>query len=269
MSADDEDLFGKLIKIENKDIFVDLRKNENGIYLKLSERRGAMRKTVLIPASGISRLQAVLEEAKAIVSRQNTESEAISKMASAETISSSCVYVAGLPWDCTEGEVQAHFERIGPVSKVTILRKARKGKIVSMGCGIVEFSSISDGERAIAAMNDTLFKDRKITCREDRKSHESSNPTADGEKMKVKRVVPNKIFVSNVGIDTIAEDVTAHFSLVGEVKQVEKITSRGKTHSIWIIEYNDVESAQLAIERLNESELDGNQIMVREFLQSE
>lgn len=48
--------------MENKDIFVDLKKNSNGTYLKLSERNGKSRKTILIPASGIGRLKAVLEE---------------------------------------------------------------------------------------------------------------------------------------------------------------------------------------------------------------
>ena len=49
-------------RVENKDIFVDLKKNNNGVYLKLSERNGKSRKTILIPASGIARLKAVLEE---------------------------------------------------------------------------------------------------------------------------------------------------------------------------------------------------------------
>lgn len=57
-------------RIENKDLFIDLKKNDNGIYLKLSERKGTLRKTVLIPASGISKLQAVLEEAAAIIKEQ-------------------------------------------------------------------------------------------------------------------------------------------------------------------------------------------------------
>lgn len=48
--------------MENKDIFVDLKKNNNGVYLKLSERNGKSRKTILIPASGIERLKSVLEE---------------------------------------------------------------------------------------------------------------------------------------------------------------------------------------------------------------
>lgn len=263
MSAEDQDLFGKLIKIENKDIFIDLRKNENGIYLKLSERRGAMRKTVLIPASGISRLQAVLEEVKDIVNRENAENEVVSKIKGDEpsTASSPSIYVAGLDWECTEDELRAHFESIAPIVKAVILRKARKGKLMSMGCGVVEFSSISDAERAIASMNDTLFQNRIISCRADLKVNKYSSI---GEKMK--RVAPNKIFVTNVGIDTIAEDVTEHFSSVGVVKQAHKITDRVRSHSAWILEYDDEASVQLAIQQLNNSELDGNQLMVREFV---
>ncbi|RYH28621.1 hypothetical protein EON65_11470 [archaeon] len=59
-------------RVENKDVFVDLRKNDNGIYLKLSERRGNQRKTVLIPASGIARLKQVLDEANAVVQQNST-----------------------------------------------------------------------------------------------------------------------------------------------------------------------------------------------------
>jgi hypothetical protein len=49
-------------RIENKDIFIDLRSNSSGKYIKLSERRGKFRKTVLIPASGITKLQAALQQ---------------------------------------------------------------------------------------------------------------------------------------------------------------------------------------------------------------
>ena len=49
-------------RVENKDIFIDLKKNVNGMYLKLSERNGKSRNTVLIPATGIERLRAVLDD---------------------------------------------------------------------------------------------------------------------------------------------------------------------------------------------------------------
>jgi hypothetical protein len=62
MSAGDDTIFETMIKVENKDIFVDLKKNRSGIYLKISERNGTSRNTVLIPASGIPRLKKVLDD---------------------------------------------------------------------------------------------------------------------------------------------------------------------------------------------------------------
>jgi hypothetical protein len=57
--------------VENKDVFVDLKKNGNGVYLKLSERNGKVKNTILIPASGIIRLKNILEEV-AVVSAAHT-----------------------------------------------------------------------------------------------------------------------------------------------------------------------------------------------------
>lgn len=56
-------LFESMIRVENKDIFVDLKKNKSGIYLSISERRvGSGRNTLMIPSSGIARLRTVLDE---------------------------------------------------------------------------------------------------------------------------------------------------------------------------------------------------------------
>jgi len=51
-----------MIRVENKDVFIDLKRNRSGTYLKIAERSGGSRNTVLIPASGIQRLRAVLDE---------------------------------------------------------------------------------------------------------------------------------------------------------------------------------------------------------------
>ena len=58
----DSDLFGTMVRVENKDIFVDLKKNNNGTYLKITERKNKSRSTILIPSSGIARLREVLDE---------------------------------------------------------------------------------------------------------------------------------------------------------------------------------------------------------------
>jgi hypothetical protein len=59
-----------MCSVENKDLFVDLRRNSNGLYLKLSERKGTHRNTILVPSTGIGRLCSVLEEVSAIIAEQ-------------------------------------------------------------------------------------------------------------------------------------------------------------------------------------------------------
>lgn len=45
-----------------QDFFIDLKSNNNGVYLKISERSGGSRNSILIPASGVQRLSDVLRE---------------------------------------------------------------------------------------------------------------------------------------------------------------------------------------------------------------
>ena len=65
MGSIDDILFETMLKVENKDIFIDLKRNKSGVYLKISERNGSSRNTVLIPISGIARLQKVLDDVSA------------------------------------------------------------------------------------------------------------------------------------------------------------------------------------------------------------
>jgi len=58
----DQDIFTTMLKIENKDVFIDLKQNKNGKYLKISERNGTNRNTIVIPSSGIQRLKNALDE---------------------------------------------------------------------------------------------------------------------------------------------------------------------------------------------------------------
>ncbi len=45
-----------------KDIFLDLKSNKNGSYLKISERRQSNRNSIFVPASGLNRLSECLLE---------------------------------------------------------------------------------------------------------------------------------------------------------------------------------------------------------------
>jgi hypothetical protein len=48
MDGEYTNLFQKMLTIETKDFFLDLKKNRNGVYLKISERSKGQRNTVRI-----------------------------------------------------------------------------------------------------------------------------------------------------------------------------------------------------------------------------
>jgi hypothetical protein len=101
------------VRVENKDIFIDLKKNRGGTYLKISERNGAGRNTVLIPSSGIAKLRSVLDEVFKVSSKAKIVSrERKSRAAGDPTLVARSVYVSGLSWDTTEEELQHYFTKV-------------------------------------------------------------------------------------------------------------------------------------------------------------
>jgi len=169
MDERDDALFGTMIKIENKDLFVDLRRNSNGVYLKLSERKGTVRNTVLIPASGILRLKNVLEEALQI-SMKNVKISAERKQRIAENpeVTTRSVYVQGLAWSTTNEGLAAYFSTAGNIVNANVLYRTRGGRTRSLGCAVVEYQTADEALNALEVLNNTELDGRMITCREDR-----------------------------------------------------------------------------------------------------
>jgi RNA recognition motif-containing protein len=184
-----------------------------------------------------------------------------------DLIPSNTVYVTGLTWDCDEAQLIEHFQAIGSVVKAIIIRKPRRGKLASMGRGLVEFSSPEDAARAISTFNETEFQGRVISCREDRRLTSTSDEIE--VKTPTRNLIPNKVLVTNVNPETPTDDLVEHFSVVGDVKKLEKVTIRGKFNGTWIVEYEEDQFAHDAILRLNGSELDGNVLVVREYIHIE
>ena len=79
------------------------------------------------------------------------------------------LFVAGLPFDMEEGELQEIFEEFGKVNsaKVILDRETRK----SRGFGFVEMPDTAEAEKAIEALNGSQIDGRNIAVKvaEDRK----------------------------------------------------------------------------------------------------
>ena len=291
MSNVDDIIFETMLRVENKDIFVDLKRNRSGVYLKISERNGASRNTVLIPASGILRLKKVLDDvALATVKTTGVSRERKDRIAGDPEITSRSLYVTGLTWDTEEDELIQHFTQAGTVVSAAVLRQRRNGNTKSsMGCGVVEFASREIAMAAVAIMNETELKGRMIRCREDRVPEEEEaavedvpdarhgavatvSPRARVEPATKKTLgaiaEPTKVFVTSLTWDTTEDDLAQYFGLVGAVTSTTILSSRkGRSMGSGIVEFADKASVAEAISRLSNVDFKGRVIAVREYFQ--
>ena len=74
----------------------------------------------------------------------------------------------------------------------------------------------------------------------------------------------SKLYVGNLPFDATEEQVSEFFSQVGEVNSVKIITNRetGKSRGFCFVEMENDDEADQAIEKLNDTELEGRKIVV-------
>ncbi len=75
-----------------------------------------------------------------------------------------------------------------------------------------------------------------------------------------------KLFVGSLAWATTDDSLQAHFASVGTVASAKVVTDResGRSRGFGFVEYENDAEADAAIEKLNNSELDGRQITVNE-----
>jgi len=73
------------------------------------------------------------------------------------------IYVANLPWEATEADLQKMFARYGEVHKATIINDNRTGR--SRGFGFVDMRSTPDAEQAITQLAGTRMEGRDLVVR--------------------------------------------------------------------------------------------------------
>lgn len=288
---EDESLFEKVLRVETKDIFVDLKKNRNGVYLKISERNGATRNTVLIPASGLERLKNVLDDAiNSAKDRGINSSTRVRKPrpVDPETRVRS-VYVSGLSWNTSNDDLLQHMSAAGPCLKATVLRVKNKR---SLGCGVVEYDSYETAVHAVKVLNDTELDGRKIHCREDRdsgngevegegdgdedfppppipamKEHSNKEKEPSSKQSGEKILDVCKVFCTNLTWDTTTEELSLHLSTSGEVLDAEILIRNGRSLGCGYVEFSNPASVGMAIAQLNGLPLKGRPVVIREYYQ--
>ena len=76
------------------------------------------------------------------------------------------LYVGGLPYSVTEGQLQELFQAHGTVESAKVIADKFTGQ--SRGFGFVEMSSGGEAQKAIQALNGTMLGGRNLTVNEAR-----------------------------------------------------------------------------------------------------
>jgi len=161
------------------------------------------------------------------------------------------VYVGNLSWEVAWQDLKDHMKTVGDVVHADVLIDAPTGR--SKGCGIVEFANVEGANSAMLTLQNTILKGRPIFIREDRERIDQG----DGN---------NRLYVGNLDFKVRWFDLKDHFKTIGNVTRADVAMEDDgfRSKGYGIVEYAAAEDAARAVAELNDSELNGRPINVRE-----
>src|SRR3989344_9159698 len=74
------------------------------------------------------------------------------------------LFVAGLPYEVKDDELQAYFAAVGQVTSAKVITDRYSGR--SKGFGFVEMATPEDAQKAVDQLNGTTFISRQIIVKE-------------------------------------------------------------------------------------------------------
>jgi RNA recognition motif-containing protein len=211
------------------------------------------------------------------------------------------VYVGNLSWNVTWQALKDHMKQAGEVVHAQIISESNTGR--SKGCGIVEYATEEEAQTAISTLTHSGLEGRAIFVREDREkitatsggssatgsatgpspSFPSSGgggrggrggrgggarsaPSSVPSSSPTSAVVPGtSVYVWNLSYETSWQELKDHMRQAGNVNSATILTNaQGKSAGCAVVVFQKPAEAARAIRELQESELNGWPIKLRE-----
>lgn len=170
------------------------------------------------------------------------------------------VYVGNLSWDVAWQDLKDYMRGAGEVVYAEVMTEP-DGR--SKGCGIVEYSTPEEAQKACETLNDTELNGRTIFVREDRET--ASGGGAIRSRGAGAYRGGTSVYVGNLAYETSWQDLKDHMRQAGNVDQANIIMQDdGRSKGCGIVVYQNPRDAARAIRELQNSELHGRPIFVRE-----
>lgn len=198
------------------------------------------------------------------------------------------VYIGNLSWEVKWQDLKDHMRQAGDVVRADILEEPGSGR--SKGCAIVEYATAQNAANAIRDLHDTTLMGRVIFVREDRDAFKpfevsrgggsrappssarqagNTRPLPPGPSFRGQPQMlggpPNKrVYVGNLSYETTWQSLKDHMKQVGNPIRADIMEGNGTSRGCGLVEFVTVREAADAIAMLNNTNLDGRLIFVRE-----
>lgn len=134
----------------------------------------------------------------------------------------------------------------------------------SKGFGFVEFKDPESAELAINSLNGVMVKGREIFVREDRGGPGAGNRVVPTDRNAV-IAAGNRLYVGNLTYEVQWQDLKDVMRQAGNVLHADILTDKsGRSRGCGIVEFATTEEANRAIDTLNQMEIMGRKIFIRE-----
>ena len=160
------------------------------------------------------------------------------------------VYCGNLEWSINEDDIEKHMSKAG---KITFSKIIREQSGYSRGWGIVEYETVENAEKAVNELNNSVLKGRNMLCKIDTKYKKDENKYTD----------EISVFVGNLPWDVSWGDLKNYFKKYDVTYSTIMKDKNGKSRGYGIVKFNSKENADLAIEEMNNSFINGRHISVR------
>jgi nucleolin len=172
------------------------------------------------------------------------------------------VYVQGLPFTCTEGDVQGFFGEVGNVVSIRLPKWHDSGKL--KGYGHVEFSTSDEAAKAIE-LSGSYIKDRFITVERPMVPRAlAADETTLATKLTQKPPGCKTIFIRNLPYEVTEEQIREKFMVYGPIMKV-RLALWNHTNNLkgfGYIDFKREDSADIAVKKSGDVKLQDRIISV-------
>ncbi|CAM9409257.1 unnamed protein product [Choristocarpus tenellus] len=167
------------------------------------------------------------------------------------------VFCGNLAFEVQWQDLKDHMRQAGNVIHADVFVSA-DGR--SKGCGVVEYSRPFEARAAISQLCDTELLGRPILVREDHGEGDRRGGGMNGGSAGA------RVYVGNISWDVAWQDLKDYMRQAGNVKYVDLFQepNTGRSKGCALVEYERADEAHIAIRELNDTELMGRLIFVRE-----